>query len=282
MSAPTQVLFDEPGPKSRRNNIIFSILSAFVLFALVAFVIWKFADAGQLEAEKWYPFTFSQIQLVLLEGMVATLKVAVVASVLAMIVGVVFALLRLSSKKAISLPGTIVLEFFRGVPVLLLIFAMFLIFGDSIGSFWSVVIGLTLYNGMVLAEIIRAGILAVPTGQREAAMAIGLRPGQVMVQVLMPQAVRAMMPTIIAQIVVLLKDSALGFIVTYQDLLYQVNLIGREYQNLLPTFLVGAVLFIIINLIVAGIARWLEKRLQRKSTAPSGAAGLSATTGAMD
>ena len=275
MSAPTQVLFDEPGSKSRRNNLILSAVSAIVLLALAAFVVWKFADAGQLEPAKWYPFTFAQIQVVLLEGMLATLKVAVVASVLAMVVGVVFALLRLSNKKAISVPGTIVLEFFRGVPVLLLIFAMFLMFGNEIGSFWSVVFGLTLYNGMVLAEIIRAGILAVPTGQREAAMAIGLRSGQVMSLVLMPQALRAMMPTIIAQIVVLLKDSALGFIVTYQDLLYQVNLIGREYNNLLPTFIVGAVLFIIINMIVAGFARWLESRLQRKSTADTEAEGLS-------
>ncbi|MGC3022401.1 MULTISPECIES: amino acid ABC transporter permease [unclassified Brevibacterium] len=274
MSAPTQVLFDEPGPKSRRNNIILSGISAIVLLALVAFVIWKFADAGQLKPEKWYPFTFAQIQTVLLQGMLATLKVAVVASALAMVVGVVFALLRLSSKRVIRVPGTIVLEFFRGVPVLLLIFAMFLMFGNEIGPFWSVVFGLTLYNGMVLAEIIRAGILAVSTGQREAAMAIGLRPGQVMSLVLMPQALRAMMPTIIAQIVVLLKDSALGFIVTYQDLLYQVNLIGREYNNLLPTFIVGAVLFIIINMIVAGFARWLEARLQRKTTANTEAEGL--------
>ena len=280
MSAPTQVLFDEPGPKSRRNNIILSIVSLIVLLALVAFVIWKFADAGQLEPYKWYPFTFAQIQVVLLQCMLATLKVAVVASVLAMAVGVVFALLRLSSKKIVSVPGTIVLEFFRGVPVLLLIFAMFLLFGNEIGSFWSVVFGLTLYNGMVLAEIIRAGILAVPTGQREAAMAIGLRSGQVMSLVLMPQALRAMMPTIIAQIVVLLKDSALGFIVTYQDLLYQVNLIGREYNNLLPTFIVGAALFIIINMIVAGFARWLESRLQRKTTADTETEGL--TTAIVD
>ena len=280
MSAPTQVLFDEPGPKSRRNNIILSIVSLIVLLALVAFVIWKFADAGQLEPEKWYPFTFAQIQTVLFQGMLATLKVAVVASVLAMVVGVVFALLRLSSRKVVSVPGTIVLEFFRGVPVLLLIFAMFLLFGNDIGPFWSVVFGLTLYNGMVLAEIIRAGILAVPTGQREAAMAIGLRSGQVMSLVLMPQALRAMMPTIIAQIVVLLKDSALGFIVTYQDLLYQVNLIGREYNNLLPTFIVGAALFIIINMIVAGFARWLEARLQRKTTADTEGEGL--TTAIVD
>ncbi|MGC2939726.1 MULTISPECIES: amino acid ABC transporter permease [unclassified Brevibacterium] len=274
MSAPTQVLFDEPGPKSRRNNIILSVISTLVLLAIAAFVVWKFADAGQLDPAKWYPFTFAQIQTVLLQGMLATLKVAVVASVLAMVVGIVFALLRLSNRKVISVPGTIVLEFFRGVPVLLLIFAMFLMFGNEIGSFWSVVFGLTLYNGMVLAEIIRAGVLAVPTGQREAAMAIGLRSGQVMSLVLLPQALRAMMPTIIAQIVVLLKDSALGFIVTYQDLLYQVNLIGREYNNLLPTFIVGAVLFIIINMLVAGFARWLESRLQRKTTADTEAGGL--------
>ena len=274
MSAPTEVLFDAPGPKARRNNVILSIVSTIVLAGLIAFIIWKFAEAGQLEPEKWYPFTFTQIQLVLLEGMLATLKVAAVASVLALVVGVVFALLRLSSKRIISVPGTIVLEFFRGVPVLLLIFATFLLFGNTIGPFWSVVIGLTLYNGMVLAEIIRAGILAVPKGQREAAMAIGLRPSQVMRLVLMPQALRAMMPTIIAQIVVLLKDSALGYIVTYQDLLYQVNLIGREYNNLLPTFIVGAALFIVINMIVAGFARWLERRLQRKTTADVEGEGL--------
>ncbi|WP_426936372.1 amino acid ABC transporter permease [Brevibacterium sp. LE-L] len=274
MRPPTQVLFDEPGPKSRRNNIILSVISTLVLLAIAAFVVWKFADAGQLDPAKWYPFTFAQIQTVLLQGMLATLKVAVVASVLAMVVGIVFALLRLSNRKVISVPGTIVLEFFRGVPVLLLIFAMFLMFGNEIGSFWSVVFGLTLYNGMVLAEIIRAGVLAVPTGQREAAMAIGLRSGQVMSLVLLPQALRAMMPTIIAQIVVLLKDSALGFIVTYQDLLYQVNLIGREYNNLLPTFIVGAILFIIINMLVAGFARWLESRLQRKTTADTEAGGL--------
>lgn len=267
MSAPTQVLFDEPGPKSRRNNIILSVVSVIVLLAIAAFIVWKFADAGQLEPAKWYPFTFAQIQMVLLQGMLATLKVAVVASILAMVVGIVFALLRLSSKKVISVPGTIVLEFFRGVPVLLLIFAMFLMFGNQIGAFWSVVFGLTLYNGMVLAEIIRAGIVAVPRGQREAALSIGLRGSQTMRLVLMPQAFRAMMPTVIAQVVVLLKDSALGYMVTYQDLLYQVNLIGRQYSNLLPTFLVGAALFIILNMLIGALARWLESRLQRKTAA---------------
>lgn len=272
MSAPTQVLFDEPGPRARRLNVLLSAGSILLLLGLVAFVVWKFSDAGQLAPEKWTPFTYAVIQRALLTGMWATIKVAIVATVLALVVGVAFALLRLAPQRAISLPSTIVLEIFRGVPVLLLIFATFLLFGNDIGSFWSVVIGLTLYNGMVIAEIMRAGILAVPTGQREAAMSIGLRGSQTMRLVLMPQAVRAMMPTLIAQVVVLLKDSALGFIVTYQDLLYQVNAIGRSYNNLLPTFIVGAVLFIIINMVVAGLARYLEKRMSRKTAASTGPA----------
>ena len=272
MSAPTQVLFDEPGPRARRLNVILSAVSVLLLLGLVAFIIWKFSDAGQLESAKWEPFTYAVIQQTLLTGMWATIKVAIVATILALIVGVVFALLRLAPARAVSLPATLVLEVFRGVPVLLLIFAMFLVFGNQIGSFWSVVIGLMLYNGMVIAEIIRAGILAVPRGQSEAAMSIGLRSSQTMRLILMPQAVRAMMPTLIAQVVVLLKDSALGFIVTYQDLLYQVNAIGRTYNNLLPTFIVGAVLFIIINMVVAAIARYLEKRMSQKTAATTGPA----------
>lgn len=272
MSAPSQVLFDEPGPRARRLNVILSVVSVVLLLGLIAFVVWKFSDAGQLAYAKWEPFTYAVIQRTLLAGMWATIKVAIVATILALVVGVVFALLRLAPRKAVSLPATLVLEVFRGVPVLLLIFAMFLVFGNEIGSFWSVVIGLTLYNGMVIAEIIRAGILAVPRGQGEAAMSIGLKNSQTMRLILMPQAIRAMMPTLIAQVVVLLKDSALGFIVTYQDLLYQVNAIGRSYNNLLPTFIVGAVLFIIINMVVAAIARYLEKRMSQQTAATTGPA----------
>ncbi|WP_029089035.1 amino acid ABC transporter permease [Brevibacterium album] len=272
MSAPTQVLFDEPGPRARRNNVLLSIASGLVILAAIAYIVWKFEAAGQLTAAKWEPFAYTVIQTTLLQGMWATLKVALVASVLALAVGIAFALLRLAPTRAISLPSTLVLEIFRGVPVLLLIFATFLLFGNQIGSFWSVVIGLTLYNGMVIAEIMRAGILAVPRGQREAAMSIGLRGSQTMRLVLLPQAVRAMMPTLIAQVVVLLKDSALGFMVTYQDLLYQVRLIGRDYNNLLPTFIVGAALFIVINMLVAALARWLETRMQRKTAARTGPA----------
>ncbi|MCQ9388415.1 amino acid ABC transporter permease [Brevibacterium sp. 50QC2O2] len=265
MSAPTTVLFDAPGPKGRRNNVILSIVSALAILGIIAYIVYRFGAAGQLTGAKWSPFTYSVIQAALLKGLWSTIKAAVIATLLALVIGVVFALLRLSGRAWIRVPATALLEFFRGVPVLLLIFALYLMFSTT--PFVAVVGGLALYNGMVLAEIIRAGIVAVPRGQREAAMSIGLRDSQTMRLVLMPQAFRAMMPTIVAQVVVLLKDSALGYIVTYQDLLYQVNQIGRNYQNLLPTFIVGAVLFIILNMLIAGLASWLERRLQRKTAA---------------
>ncbi|WGW12968.1 amino acid ABC transporter permease [Saxibacter everestensis] len=265
-----QVLFDAPGPKARRNNVIISILAVLALLAVIAWILWRFYDAGQLDPAKWTPFTYTQIQLVILGGIWATLKAAIVATVFALALGVVFSVARLSERRWVSVPALILLEFFRGLPVLLLIFAAFFLGRGSVSPFTAVVIGLSLYNGMVLAEIIRAGILAVPRGQWEAASAIGLRKSATMRLVLIPQAVRSMLPTIIAQIVVLLKDSALGYLVTYRDLLAEVRNIGRDYQNLLPTFIVGAAVYIVINLLVAALARWIEKRGSSKTAGKVG------------
>lgn len=261
MSSATQVIFDAPGPKAKRLNVVISAIALLLMVLLGFFVWWKFESAGQFAPEKWTPFTYSVIQSVLLEGTIATLKVAVVASLLALPLGVVFALLRMSTRKWLSVPATVLLEIFRGVPVLLLIFAIF--FLGQVSSFWAVSLGLMLYNGMVLAEIIRAGLQAVPAGQKEAASAIGLRHAQVLRLVLMPQAIRIMMPSVVAQLVVILKDSALGYLVTYRDLLREVNAIGTSYNNLLPTFIVGAAIYVIINLVVAGAARYLEQRMRR-------------------
>lgn len=261
MSSATHVVFDAPGPKGRRANAIVTGIAIVLLLLLALFVWWKFHSADQFAPEKWEPFTYSVIQSTLLHGTIATVKVAVVATLLALPMAVVFALLRLSSRKLLSTPATVLLEVFRGVPVLLLIFAIFFVL--RVDAFWAVCLGLMLYNGMVLAEIVRAGLMAVPKGQREAALAIGLRPPQVLRYLLMPQGIRIMMPSIVAQIVVILKDSALGFLVTYRDLLREVNAIGTSYNNLLPTFIVGAAIYVLINLAMAGLARYLERRLHR-------------------
>src|SRR6185312_12398617 len=175
----------------------------------------------------------------ILPGLWATVSAAAVAMVLALTFGVVFAVLRLSRRRLVAAAAGAVVEFFRAVPLLLMIFFLFyglpFLIQGPVPAFWGLVIGLTLYNGSVLAEAFRAGVKAVPRGQSEAAAAIGLRDGQIMRYILMPQAARAMLPVIVSQLVVLLKDTALGYIIAYPELLQQgVNVQAANFGNVVP------------------------------------------------
>ncbi len=155
------------------------------------------------------------------------------------------------------------MEFFRAVPVLLLmilIFSWYGIYHDDIGSYWTVVIALMLYNGAVLAEVFRAGILAVPAGQAEAAYAIGMRKTQVMNIVLLPQAVKIMLPAIISQMVVALKDTSLGYVVAAPGLTYVGQQIYKQFLNHVPTAIVLATFYIVVNLLLTWLATWVQKR----------------------
>jgi glutamate transport system permease protein len=176
---------------------------------------------------------------------------------------------RLSEHRALRWPSILVIEFFRAVPLLLLIFFLFLGFGGPLGTFWALVIGLMLYNGSVLAEIFRAGILAVPRGQREAAYAVGMRKSQVMRLVLAPQAVRAMLPAIISQCVVALKDTALGFIIGAPGIVRDAEriYIAPQYNNPLAVGIVLAAIFIVINYSLSRLAIYLERRMRREGAA---------------
>lgn len=269
MSAPTSVLYDLPGPRAVRRNRVIGAVGVLLIAGLLAFFLHRMAEAGQLTAARWTPFLYSDIQNALLDGLLATLRVALVAGALALVFGVVLAAGQLSDHRVLRWPSVAVVQLFRGLPLLLLIFALFFASGGAITVFWSLVLGLVLYNGSVLAEIFRAGVLAVPRGQWEAASALGLRKTATMRLVLVPQAVRSMLPVIVAQLVVLLKDSALGFIVGYAELLRQGRLIGTNYFNVVPSLLVVAVIYIIINFLLGLLATYLERRLSRSRTSSS-------------
>jgi glutamate transport system permease protein len=262
----SSVLFDVPGPRARRFNGLLSVLGVAFVGALLAFIVMRLQQTNQLTSAKWIPFTYTDIQRALFNGLLATVKAALVGTVLALLTGAVLAAGRLSDHWPVRAVSRVVVELFRALPLLLLIFFAFYLGKGSVSPFAAVVIGLTLYNGSVLAEVFRAGILALPKGQSEAAYALGMRKTQVMVLVLIPQAVRSMLPSIVAQIVVLLKDSSLGFIIAYAELLRSVQQIGSQYFNLLPTFLVGATMYIALNLAVAAIAQVLERRTRRTSS----------------
>jgi glutamate transport system permease protein len=264
------VLYDVPGPRAKARNRILNAVVIVALLAVVGWVLYRLNESGQFESRRWIQFQYSSIQQQLLDGLLNTLKAAGLATVLALLFGAIFAAARISDHWWFRAPATFVVELFRAIPLLILMFFFYygnLQFDLGIGPFWAVVFGLTLYNGSVLAEIFRAGIAAVPKGQREAAYAMGLRKNQVIRLILLPQAITSMLPAIVSQLVVLLKDTALGFIITYAELLYVAKQMGGRLQYgfpYIPTYIVVAVIYIGLCSLLSVLARYLEGRSRRQ------------------
>ena len=266
----TSVLYDAPGPRARQRNLVLGVVGTALLVAVVGFVVYRFVVTGQFDARVWEWIQFKNIQLLLLDGLLNTLRAFAVAAVLALVFGAIFAAGRLSDHAWVSRPATAVVEFFRAVPLLILIFILYFGMSRGIGinvsAFTALVLGLMLYNGSVLAEVFRAGVVSLPRGQREAAFALGMRKTQVMTNVLLPQALRLMLPTILSQLVVVLKDTALGFLILYPELLFQARFLGSQGQlgsPILQVALVVAVIYIAMCLLLAWLANYLERRTRR-------------------
>ncbi len=263
----TSVLYDVPGPRAILRNRILGVLTVLVILGLLAFVIVRFESTGQFTEQKWYVFSFSSVWSGIANALGATLAAFGAAAVGSLILGFALAIGRLSDHAAVRVPFAWITEIFRAVPVL--VFMMLLFYGlPTVGvrmpPYWAVVIALIVYNGSVLAEALRAGVEALPRGQKEAAYAIGLRKNAVMRLVLLPQAVRAMLPVIVAQLVVTLKDTALGFIITYPELLHYAKLLtGQSGRPIIPSLIVIGAIYIAMCLLLSWFARWLEVRTRR-------------------
>ncbi len=267
-AAVTPVLYDHPGPRAKRRNAVLTGLCAIGLLALLWYVYRRFDLHGQWAAEKWSPFTETSVWVnFLVPGLLETLRVAAVGMVFALGFGVILAVGRFSERRWLAIPVGALVEFCRAVPLLLMIFFVFyglpFLTHAPIPAFWALVIGLTLYNGAVLAEAFGAGIRSVPKGQSEAGYAIGMRKAQVMRYILIPQAVRAMLPIIVSQLVVLLKDTALGYIIAYPELLQRASEVTANRGNLVAVFIVVAAIYIAINATLTGVAGWLDRRATR-------------------
>ena len=256
---------DVPGPKAPRVTLIGSIVGAVAISGLLWWAISILAQQGIFEAERWAVFQIPEVWVLIGNGILATLTAAAVAAVIAFRLGLVLCLMRISDVAWIRIPTRIVLEFLRGMPVVLMMFFVLLVFAT--GSFTAVVAGLVLYNSAIFAEIIRAGIQSLPKGQREAGLAIGLTSFASRRSIELPQAIRRMLPSLVAQLVVLLKDTSLGYIVSYEELLRKVQImadfLGPDY--LFPVFFVAAAIYIAINFSVSRLAIWIEKRGSKKA-----------------
>jgi glutamate transport system permease protein len=263
------VLYDVAGPRSRRRILAGSVVGLLVIAAILGLAVARLAAKGAFEADLWQVLTQNDVQRLLGRGLAATLRAALLAMALSMLVGALLAVGRLSRRSWLAgLAGGWV-ELFRGLPLLLMILFVFLglpALGVTVSTFWALVAGLTLYNSAVLGEIFRAGILSLPKGQTEAAYAIGLRRGQTLRIILLPQAVRRMLPALVSQLVTLLKDTSLGFVIGYSELLRNgrtaVEFLGGRYS--IPIYTAIAVIYIAVNGSLSLLASWLDRRTRRQ------------------
>ncbi|MGY4651952.1 amino acid ABC transporter permease [Mycobacterium sp. URHB0021] len=269
------VLFDAPGPRARVRNRVISAVSVVVTL----FVLWLaysgLKDKGQLTAAKWEPFLTANLwKTYVLPGIQGTLTAAAVSIVLALALGFLLGVGRMSTHPVIRWSCSVFVEFFRAVPVLIMmIFAYFLyaqydVFPSKHLALAGVITGLTFYNGSVIAEIVRAGVKALPSGQGEAASALGLRWGQTMRAILLPQAITSMLPVLISQLVVVLKDTAIGYQITFLEMVRQGTNVGAAYSNYIPSLIVIAVLMITVNFSLSWFATWVERRMRRSRRGP--------------
>ncbi len=266
MSAQS-VLFDDLGPRGRRMTRIVSILAIGVVAALVGIATNRLADKGVFAEEMWQPFTIWTTYSGLFRAFGRILQAAAFAMVVACLVGALMALARLARNRPLRWISGIYVELFRAIPVYVLItFAFFGLpqFHVQLPAYWSLVLGLSLYNSAMLAEIFRAGILSLDRGQTEAATALGMTYWQSMLQVVVPQAARRMIPGLISQLVALLKDTSLGGALTYFEVLKQSQIIANFYGNLLPMLFAAAVIYMSVNMVLSAIARKLEVRQRRR------------------
>ncbi|TDO92786.1 glutamate transport system permease protein [Enemella evansiae] len=274
MSDTASVLFDAPGPKTKRRNLIVGVIATAAIVLIGFAIVWGLRE--QYAPEKWavfgQPATWTSA---IIPGLINTLQAAVISIVLAALLGTLLGLGRLSEFTPLRGLCTVIVEFFRAVPVLVMMFFTYSLviyvlipagvpLGGPLVSLVAVVTGLTLYNASVIAELIRSGMHSLPKGQREAGLAVGLTNSQTRTSILLPQAITAMLPSLVSQLVVVLKDTALGSIVLYPDLLRSLYILASNNGNTIAALTLGAVMYIIINFGLTTLASFVQRRMAKR------------------
>lgn len=261
-------VFDTAGPKAARRIRVLTWISVAVLVALFALAYYRFYASGALAPSKWLTFVQPTTLRYLGQALLNTLSAAAVAGVAALPLGLLLALGRLSRSPLLRWPCTAVIELLRAIPVLLLIFAfMFALpaYGINVSTFSKLVIPITLCAAATIAEVFRAGVLAVPRGQTEGALAVGLTDGQTFRLIVFPQALRIVVPALVAQLTIVVKDTAFGYVVSYPELLQSGKVLIANTGDLVQTYLVVTVVYILVNMLISCGARALDRRMARRT-----------------
>ncbi|RBP98395.1 ABC transporter permease [Bifidobacterium aemilianum] len=276
-SNESALLFDQPGPKGRKTIRTVNWIAAVVFVLLIVLILMRLHNPpdgeNQLSWELWKPALDGEAWTdFYLPGLWMTIKASVVAVIGSLVFGLLFGIGRLLPSVVLRFVSGLIVEFCRAVPVLLMMiffWRWFAFAGISQAAYWAVVIGLILYNGSVVAELVRSGVGNLPNGQREASLALGLTHTQSLMQIEVPQALYAMLPAAVTQLVVVLKDTALGSIIMYTDLLQESRRLGSMYFNILQTLVVAAVIYFIVCWLLSQLARWLPEHMQKRTAAPT-------------
>lgn len=266
-SSMRDALYEEPGPKLRRKIRLWTVVSAVGVAWLIYLIVQAFYAHGQLNPKYWSFFTRLTTWSYLGQGFIGTVKVSLTAGAISLALGLVLMLLRISANKVLSGIARVVIEFFRGVPSLLLIYFFFLVipqYGIKMSSFWMITLPVALAASGVLAEVFRAGMNAVPKGQREAALSLGMRPFKVTCKIVLPQAVRFVIPSLISQLVVVVKDTTVAYVVSYPDLLQNGRVLITNYNALVSTYFVVAIIYIVVNYLLNRAAIAVSRRTGAK------------------
>ena len=254
------VLFGDLTRRAQALARALSVVVAGALFVLAAGVIVRFHAAGQLEGRLWEFFAWQSTWIFLAKGLLGTLASGAVAAVIALVLGLVLLVGRLSPLRLLRWPAIAVIEFLRGVPTLLLIYVCFLVLpsvGIKLSAYWMLTLPVGLSTAAVVAEVYRAGVLAVPRGQTEAARALGLSEARVFAHIVFPQALRYIVPALVAQLVIVIKDTTFGYVVTYGELMQNAKVLIANYRSLVPVYLAVAVLYCGVNYAISRASRRL-------------------------
>ncbi|MEW2705289.1 amino acid ABC transporter permease [Streptomyces koyangensis] len=267
--APAHPLRDITGPRARARHRLLEIGAYVLLAAGLSYVVARAAERGELSARAWQPFTEPGLWAFVGHGLLNNLRAAAAGMLLSVVIGVLLGVALLATARLVRWPARAAVELFRSVPLLLLLYFISLVlpsWGLDLSDFWFLVIGLTLFNAAVIGDIVRAGILALPRGQTEAAHALGFSTLGGLRYVILPQALRAMSPALVSQLVILLKGTALAFVLGgYIELLRSATIIGNYFSaSVLQAYLVAALIFMAANLALTAAARRLETRGRRR------------------
>ena len=263
MSRPVEdILFGAPSPQAKLTTRVMNVILAIVLLLLAGGVALQFHSAGQLDASFWEFFAWSTTWAFLAKGLLGTLASAAMAAVIALTLGLVLLLGRLARSRLVRWPSIAVIEFLRGTPTLLLIYVCFLVLpsvGLKLSTYWMLTLPVGLSTAAVVAEVYRAGVLAVPRGQTDAGRSLGLTEAQVFFFVVFPQALRYIVPALVAQLVIVVKDTTFGYVVTYGELMQNAKVLIPNYNSLVPVYLVVAALYCLVNYAISRASKRLGR-----------------------